>query len=66
MAASQEPVSSVEIVEIIIGYKEEIELLFNCNRDEFQLFATCFHPRFLLGLFFDPEDGMRHIPPKRR
>jgi hypothetical protein len=21
------------------------------------LFATCFHAGFLLGLFFDPEDG---------
>jgi hypothetical protein len=28
-------------------------------------FATCFHAGFLLGLFFDPEDGS-DVPPKRR
>jgi hypothetical protein len=29
------------------------------------MLATCFHAGFLLGLFFDPEDG-GDVPPKRR
>jgi hypothetical protein len=29
------------------------------------LLATCYHAGFLLGLFFDPEDG-GDVPPKRR
>jgi hypothetical protein len=30
------------------------------------LFAACFHAGFLLGLFFDPEDGSNMFFPKRR
>jgi hypothetical protein len=32
-------------------------LLINIFDESRTLLATCFHAGFLLGLFFDPEDG---------
>jgi hypothetical protein len=42
------------------GFLSSISLLFPTIRNfgkPIALLATCFHAGFLLGLFFDPEDG---------
>jgi hypothetical protein len=40
-----------------------LHILFNTNN---RSLATCFHTGYLLGLYFDPEDGGRHVSPNRR
>jgi hypothetical protein len=47
----------VEHIASVFTVKEYAKQEIRRSRQEGALLATCFHAGFLLGLFFDPEDG---------